>query len=203
MRVDQDKPIVLVGGKAYHLLVGPSEVKHDSHHFGGDTIQVKQPGTSAAFLLQSLFSLELSDPKLRPLGTSNQLKLYYGFQHVGFEIEYQIDGDGVQVRDLAAAKPEPDFPYKDYPANFPFKPAYLEPIEFKDVKEVVDSYAYLARLHYVDKTFDLDRYVYVVVTPSQEYGVSLWGKAGDEAMVTIGFTVETKSGTIKAVQAMG
>ncbi|MGV3756569.1 MAG: hypothetical protein ACO1QS_14400 [Verrucomicrobiota bacterium] len=203
MRLEQDQPIILVGGKAFHLLAGRSEGKNYSHHFGGDTIQVKQPGTSAAFLLQSLFSLELSDPKLRPLGRSNHLKFYYGFQHVGFEIEYQIDGDGVQVRDLAAAKPEPDFPYTDYPANFPSKPAYLEPIEFKDVKELVDSYAYLAHLFYVEETFDLDRYVYVVVTPRQEYGVSLWGKDGDEAMVTIGFSVETKSGTIKAVQAMG
>jgi len=203
MRLDQDKPIVLIGGKAYHLLVGPSEEEHYSHHFGGDTIQVKQAGTSAAFSLQSLFSLELSDPKLRPLGTSKLLKLYYGFQHVSFEIEYQIDGDGVQVRDLAAPEPEQDFPYADYPANFPSRPAYLEPIEFNDVKEFVDSYAYLARLHYVEKTFDLDRYVYVVVTPRPEYGVSLWGKDGDEAMVTIGFSIETKSGTIKAVQAMG
>lgn len=200
MRINQNLSILVLEGKAYHVLVG--EKDSCDHYFGGSGLQSGSKDGERPLQLQALFNFDCSDSRLNRMARFGRLPLYYSFACSG-SVEYTIE-DGSQLRLIAMNpdEPQPDWPYRDYPLDFPLSPVRLEAIEFGDLKEVITSYAYFADLHFNGGRFDSRRFAYVVVTPCKEYGVSLWGEDGDAEFVTVGFSVDLQTGAITGSQAL-
>jgi len=200
MELNQDLSIIVTGGKAYHII--PGEADGFGHCFGGPALHIDSEDENARLSLQALFHLNMDDSRLNSCNVaSSQLHLYYGFKFDNCETQYRLnESDELDLVGMTPNEPTPDWPYSNYPLDFPVVPVRLEPAEFGSMRSLSESYAYFAKLQNCGGGFYPKKSTYVVVTPSEDLGVSLWGEDGDAAFVTVGYCIDSKTGIIKGEQ---
>lgn len=130
------------------------------HRFGGTPVHrgIKPRGNSQP--LHLLYTFDTKDP-LVPIRVSGAryLPLYYGFCYNAGAVGYQVvSDDEIKILYLETKKVQPDFPYENYPNEFPETPVTLTPISYEDHKTLVyyltlEEYNLKKHLSAEDRTF--------------------------------------------------
>ena len=130
------------------------------HTFGGTPTHrgIKPRGSSQP--LHLLYTFDMKDPlvPIRMRGV-RYLPLYYGFVYNAGAVGYRVvSDDEIQILYMETKRVEPDFPYENYPGEFPEVPVSLTPISYEDHKTLVyylecEDYGLKKHLSEADKTF--------------------------------------------------
>lgn len=109
------------------------------HRFGGTPVHsgIKPRGGSAP--LHLLYAFDTKDP-LVPVRIPRvrYLPLYYSFVYNAGAVGYQVvSDDEINILYMETTKVEPDFPYENYPAEFPETPVSLLALSYEEHKTLV------------------------------------------------------------------
>lgn len=119
------------------------------------------------------------------------LPLVYPFRHDGARLVCHWKEQRLTVDEVVPGKPQDDWPYEGYPDILPSvtmgSSAAFE-VDREEMEELLCQGASEAS----------DEEVIIVIPPSEDYGVSLWGEDGDAEMVQCVFVYDPKSGRIVA-----
>ncbi|MBC8101590.1 MAG: hypothetical protein H7Z41_03270 [Cytophagales bacterium] len=188
-------PVLWQGEALYQIRMG--ETGSYRHRFGGplDLVLEDFPGDQKP--LHRVATLDLTDPRLgASIPQVRLLPLLYGFTFSGCALRYQILSDtAVRVLDLAPLRSSEDWPYRGYPEFFVPVPFDLEAGALTDLDKL-DALTWQG----LEGTASQD--LIVIIPPSAEYGVSLWGE-GDSELVEVMFQIDTKTGHVLAVNQCG
>jgi len=198
MNLDRNQPALIVRDRVFQIIVGEPDVYQ--HSFGGGAVSLDPAISQEA--LRHVFTLDLSDARLGFEGAAaGLLPLLYCFESAG-RVQYSYSEErGLEILEMTDYPLDPDFPYPDYPRDFPVFPVRLEEVNYDDFNEVIGSYAYSANLEYrEDAVFDPWTHCYVIAVPCEKYGVSLWGEDGDAEMVEAAFAIDLNTRAVTADQ---
>lgn len=161
-----------------------------SHAFGGDLPAIRNAPSNA--ILHLVLDINPSLSSLFDEVRLPAIPLVFPFRHDGGRIEYRVDANGgIEIERLQPEEAEPEWPYSNYPEIFPVKRfCCSEPI---DIKREQFERMVPQGLWQEDPCE-----IVVVVPPSQEYGISMWGPEGDDEGVVCFFYINSKSGTVCA-----
>jgi hypothetical protein len=125
----------------YELLLGESD--EFEHSFGGEASHKGSVPNGCSEPMQLLFCFDLRDPRLGvEMGKQTRLPLYYGFRYDGSEFGYQLVSDQeIRVFRQSRTNTPDDFPYADYPTQFPRLSVRLARISY-DPTTVEDATKY-------------------------------------------------------------
>lgn len=109
------------------------------HRFGGTPVHrgIKPRGNSQP--LHLLYTFDTKD-RLVPVRVrgARYLPLYYCFPYNGGAVGYRVISDEeIKILYLQTKHVEPDFPYENYPNEFPETPVSLTPISYEEHKTLV------------------------------------------------------------------
>jgi hypothetical protein len=109
------------------------------HRFGGTPVHrgIKPRGGSQP--LHLLYTFDTKDP-LVPVRVPRvrYLPLYYCFTYNAGAVGYRVVSDAeIEILYMETKKVQPDFPYENYPIEFPETPVSLTPISYEDHKTLV------------------------------------------------------------------
>lgn len=109
------------------------------HRFGGTPTHrgIKPRGSSQP--LHLLYSFDTKDPlfPVRVRGVRH-LPLYYCFPYNAGALGYRVvSDDEIKILYMETKRVEPDFPYENFPNEFPEKPVSLVPISYEEHKTLV------------------------------------------------------------------
>ena len=109
------------------------------HRFGGTPVHrgIKPRGCSAP--LHLLYTFDMKDP-LVPVRIPRvrYLPLYYSFVYNAGAVGYQVVSNSeINILYMETKTVEPDFPYPNYPDEFPETPVSLIPISYEEHKTLV------------------------------------------------------------------
>lgn len=178
---------------AYHRgkMVLFTECADDKGHiFGGGIPKItNQPPNSR---LQTLLNISTSACDLFNHLDINNLPLIFPFQHDGGAIQYTVQSDSeIKINSLDPAEFAVDWPYEHYPECFGKK--YFCNSDSFDITESNFEKILPQGLWKEDANE-----MVVVVPPSTEYGVSLWGEMGDDEGVMCVFYINPKTKAVRA-----
>ena len=110
-----------------------------NHSFGGTPVHrgIKPRGSSQP--LHLLYTFDTKDP-LVPVRIPRvrYFPLYYCFPYNAGALGYQIVSDEeIKILYMETKQVEPDFPYENYPREFPETPVALTPISYEEHKTLV------------------------------------------------------------------
>jgi hypothetical protein len=167
------------------------EAARYQHTFGGPLELLVRGFPKNRRPLHRLLTLDLRDPRFGvSLADMHRLPLLYGFAYDACVLVYQIVSDAeVRVIDLTPTTPSKDWPYKNYPDHFP-----AEPVAFGRRRRI--NRKALTELTWQGLDDEANEQLVVVVRPSDQFGVSLWGESGDAEEVEVVFCVRPESGRI-------
>jgi hypothetical protein len=188
--VDDSYPILVArNGTLWQVSVGQSPKYH--HYFGGplDLSVGGLPKNERP--LHRVVTLDLTDRRLdvRIPGLS-RLPLVYGFVYSSPVFKYQILSEGkVRIIEMSPRTSSDDWPYENYPDQFGVKPLAFGPSRKMSRKKIRELTCQGLDANAPDQ-------LVVVVTPKEDFGVSLWGPDGDAEMVELIFQVDPESGLV-------
>lgn len=155
------------------------------HYFGGPLALTLKNFSSKQGTLHRLLTIYLTDSLLNlEIPELSQLPLLYGFMFDGCQLSYKVlDDSTVEILSLEPTEISSDWPYENYPEQFQEQPVTFATPQKLSEKE----WQNLTWQGLPEKTSEK---LYVIVPPSQHYGVSLWGEMGDAEGVQVVFTID-------------
>jgi hypothetical protein len=109
------------------------------HRFGGQPAHRGTVPRGDKQPLHLLYTFDTYDP-LFPIKISNArfLPLYYCFPYNTSDIGYKVVSDTeIEILHMRTRRAMPDFPYENYPANFPEVPVSLVPVTYEEHKTLI------------------------------------------------------------------
>jgi hypothetical protein len=109
------------------------------HRFGGAPVHRGSKPRGNTQPLHLLFTFDTKDP-LVPVRVpgARYLPLYYGFRYNAGAVGYQVvSNNEIRILYLETKRVEPDFPYENYPDEFPEMPVSLTPVSYEEHKTLV------------------------------------------------------------------
>lgn len=134
-----------------------------THVFGGPR---KHKGTTPRGCkapLHLLYTFDITDPAFPvKIPGIRRLPLYYSFTYNAGACGYRVKSDiEIEVLYMETKEVEPDFPYEDYPSEFPERRVRLHPISYNEHKTLVFSIeAGKEALSETDRKLIFDRFRY-------------------------------------------
>lgn len=186
---DYNPLVIAWRGKRWEGRVGHAD--GHAHAFGGPLDLSIRGASRNARHLHRVLSLDLSDARFAlQVPNVDMLPLVYGFTFDGCSLEYKVASDRqLTVLDLSPGSPSPGWPYANYPKGFPRLP--LQFIKPKGIRR--EQVTELTCQGLPDEAADQ---LVVVVYPSKQFGVSLWGEEGDLELVEVIFLVDPETGRV-------
>jgi hypothetical protein len=188
--VDNNYPILVVrNGTLWQVSVGQSHAFQ--HYLGGSLDLCVRGGPKNERPLHRVVTLDLTDSRLDVhIPAVNRLPLLYGFVFDACTLKYEILSDHeVRILEMAPRTSSDDWPYENYPEQFGVKPLAFGPSRKMSRKKVRELTCQGLDANAPDQ-------LVVVVTPKEDFGVSLWGPEGDAEMVELIFQVDPASGVV-------
>ncbi len=190
-------PILYYQGRLFEFHVDRS-APESLHSFGGACKLPIHGMPDGQPDLHQLLVVDLGDPlvgiKESRIG---HLPLVYGFRYDECRLKYAVSANGeISIQDLSPDASEPDWPYEDYPGQLPKHRLRLTgPVKISpdDLEDIIWQSADL----------DYEESVIIVVPPSEDYGISLWGELGDAEEVSVVFEVDPGHGIVSAFNQCG
>ena len=184
-------PVVSVCAR---IRVGDFAAKSNPHRFGG-ALSLDIRGTAVdAPALHRVLTLALGDPLLGfSIEGMTVLPLVYGFVYDGCRLKYRLVDDGrIEVLQIHPRSPTAEWPYPRYPAAFRERRFGL-----RDDGTIEPDQVHALTWQHVEG-MDPAKGVVIIVPPSEDYGVSLWGEDGDAERVQVIFEVDPAARTVAA-----
>lgn len=168
-RQDIHNPFFYFRGQRFEAVIGTSG-EYD-HWFGsaGDFKVNGQPKGKRG--IHQLMTLDLRDPIISNIFSGiDRLPLFYGFHYESGHLEYAIaDSRSITITDLDESSYSIDWPYPEYPAEFPVIPFTLTSPSRCSLETFEEDV-----WQHVDRRF-ADHFI-AIIPPSDAYGVNLWDK---------------------------
>ena len=189
-----ERPVALWGGVLYEADVGQRrEPVKTMHTFGGGLDLEARGFPQGKRPLHRLLTLDLSDENLALPATQHRLLPFcYGFAYSGCRLTYKVLDDAtLEIETFDPKAPTVDWPHADYPKQFESRP-----MTWRRVRSMSNEEA--QGLTWQGLDVDIDSQLIVVVPPSKDYGVSLWGDIGDAEQVQVVFSFDPVSAIVRA-----
>lgn len=183
-------PVLFYGGKVF-----PTEVVSspgEPHYFGGELDLLIEGEMEIPLPFQRLVTLDVLDPQLDlpDLGL-RMLPLVYGFRYDGGNLKYRVvDEYRILVDESSSLWPVEGWPYDGFPDVLPRKSLRLSP----PIAASFEEFANIAWQPLASASADN---LMVIVPPSEDYGVSLWGEMGDGEMVQVILEVSLEDRSVR------
>jgi hypothetical protein len=159
------RPTLTLDGKSF---VAEFSSENESSYFGGELALCGHKELH----LHRLLTIEFN---------SIVIPFIYGFTYSGCRLTYKVlNPSEIEILEMSPDTVSEDWPYPLYPGTLPKKC-----LRFRDTDEP------LAAIQGIENP---DSKGILIIPPSQEYGVSLWGEMGDaeELQVIFEFDLETR-----------
>jgi hypothetical protein len=186
-----DCPVAFYKGKM--VIFAHTDTSGSAHVFGGSLPTILN--TPSGSRLHALLNIDVSSCELLNGVRFSKIPLIYPFTHDGGSVSYTIspEGNAVKIENLEPAKASDTWPYSGYPEILPLRS--LTSSHAIDITRDEFEIILWQGLWQQDLENEL---VVVMPSPSEEYGVSLWGEDGDNAGVMCVFYINTLTGGIRA-----
>jgi len=177
-------------GTLWHGSIG--RARGNEHFFGGRLELLVHGFPKKERPLQRLLTLNVAHAPLNArIPNISMLPLVYGFNFDGCQLKYQLVSDReVRMVEMCPKTSLKNWPYRGYPKHFSVKPVVLGSPEKLSRKR-------LTQLTWQGLGISAAKQLVVVVCPSDDYQVALWGEYGD--MVEVIFRVDPASGLVTAI----
>ena len=137
----------------------PGRGKRYQHFFGGPPRHRGTVPKCGKHPVHLLYDLDLRDPKLGlTLPGVPRLPLYAAIQYEVSDLTYLVlEEDRIQILAPLARAWSKDFPYEEYPAEFPRVPVVADALQYDDYKTLVFAFTATQQMLYPEELSKRDR----------------------------------------------